>query len=430
MKMTVLLLALLLPALLAAQVGPRLVYPKTRQGDQVDDYFGTRVKDPYRWLEDDNSAETKAWVEAQNRVTFAYLEAIPERRAIEKRLTALWDYERFSPPSKEGPWYVWGHNSGLQNQAVLFRARGLEATPEVLLDPNTLSKDGTVALGTAHYSDDGSLMAWSTAEAGSDWIDWHVREVATGKDREDHVRWSKFSGAAWKKDDSGFYYSRFPEPKEGDALTAVNKNSKVYFHRMGTRQEEDPLVYERPDQPDWGLGADVTEDGRFLLVYQSEGTEPKNRIFVQDLQDPKGGIAPFLDAFDAEYGAVGNDSDLFYVQTDNGAPRRRLVAIGRRDPSPKAWKEILPQDPGKAVLSSVDMIGERFVVVWQVDAHDLLKIYDKSGRLEREVTLPGIGSVTLSGRRRDKEFFYAFTSFTYPTTIYRCDPSTGESTVF
>ncbi|HVO11315.1 MAG TPA: prolyl oligopeptidase family serine peptidase [Vicinamibacteria bacterium] len=430
MKMTLLLLALLLPALLAAQAGPRLAYPKTRQVDQVDDYFGTKVEDPYRWLEDDNSAETRAWVEAENKVTFAYLEAIPERKAIEKRLTALWDYERFGLPSKEGPWYVFGHNSGLQNQAVLLRAKGLDATPEVLLDPNTLSKDGTVALGSAHYSDDGSLMAYSTAEAGSDWIEWHVREVATGRDREDHVRWSKFSGASWKKDGSGFYYSRYDAPREGDALKGVNKYQKVHFHRLGTPQEGDPLVYQRKDQPDWGFVADVTEDGRFLLLYQSEGTDPRNRIFVQDLQDPKGAIAPFLDAFDAEYGAVGNDGDLFYVRTDRDAPRRRLVAIDRRDPAKKAWKEILPQGEGRAVLSSIDMIGERFVVVWQVDAHDLLKIYDKSGRLEREVTLPGIGTVTVSGRRRDQEFFYAFTSYTYPTTIYRCDPATGQSAVF
>ena len=430
MKMSLLLLVLLAPPLLAAQSGPRPAYPRTRQVDQVDDYFGTTVKDPYRWLEDDNSPETKAWVEAQNKVTFAYLEAIPERKRIEKRLTELWDYQRFGLPSKEGPWYVWSHNSGLQNQAVLFRASGLDAQAELLLDPNTLSKDGTVALGGTSFSDDGSLMAWSTAEGGSDWIDWHLREVATGKDREDHVRWSKFSGASWKKDGSGFYYSRYAAPKQGDALKGVNKYQKVYFHRVGTPQEEDLLVYERPDQPDWGFGADVTEDGRFLLVYQSEGTDPRNRIFAQDLQDPKGGIAPFLDAFDAEYGAAGNDGDLFYVRTDKDAPRRRLVAIDRRSPSPAAWKEILPQDPGKGVLASVDMIGDRFVVVWETDAHSLLKIYDKTGRLEREVGLPGIGSVSVSGRRRDREFFYAFTSFTYPTTIHRCDPATGRSTVF
>ncbi len=405
-------------------------YPKTRRVEQVDDYFGTRVADPYRWLEDDNSPETKAWVEAQNKVTFAYLEAIPERKAIEKRLTELWDYERYGLPSKEGPWYVFSRNSGLQNQAVVYRAKGLDAAPDVLIDPNTLSQDGTVALGTTSFSDDGARMAWSSASGGSDWIEWHVRDVATGGDLPDLVRWSKFSGAAWRKDGSGFYYSRYAAPKEGEALTGVNKDQKVYFHRIGTAQDQDALVYERQDHPDWGFGADVTDDGRFLLVYQSEGTDPKNRIFLQDLHDPQGSIAPFLDAFDAEYQVVGNDGDVFFVRTDEGAPRRRLVAIDRRSPSPSSWKQILPQDPGQGVLSSVHMIGDRLVAVWQVDAHDRIRIYRKDGTLEHEVALPGIGNATVSGRRRDAEFFYSFTSFTYPTTIYRCDPATGASSVF
>jgi prolyl oligopeptidase len=405
-------------------------YPRTRTVEQVGDYFGTKVADPYRWLEDDNSPETKAWVEAQNKVTFAYLEAIPERKAIEKRLTALWDHERYGLPSKEGPWYVFSRNSGLQNQAVVYRAKGLDTAPEVLIDPNTLSQDGTVALGTTSFSDDGARMAWSSASGGSDWTEWKVRDVASGADLPDLVRWSKFSGAAWRKDGSGFYYSRYAAPKEGDALTGVNKDQKVYFHRIGTTQDQDALVYERQDHPDWGLGADVTDDGRYLLVYQSEGTDPKNRVFLQDLRDPQGAIGPFLDAFDAEYQVVGNDGDVFYVRTDKDAPRRRLVAIDRRSPSPASWKQIVPQDPGKGVLSSVHMIGERLVAVWQIDAHDRVRIYRKDGTLEHEVALPGIGNATVSGRRRDAEFFYSFTSFTYPTTIYRCDPATGASTVF
>ena len=421
---------LLLPALVAAQSGPRLEYPKTRTVDQVDDYFGTKVKDPYRWLEDDNSPETKAWVEAQNAVTFAYLGAIPERKAIEARLTELWDYERFGLPSKEGPWYVYTRNSGLQNQSVLYRASRLDATPDVLLDPNTLSADGTVALGGASFSDDGSRLAWAAASGGSDWREWRVREVATGKDLADHVRWSKFSGAAWKKDGSGFYYSRYAAPKEGDALKGVNQNQKVYFHTIGTAQDDDRLVYERPDHPDWSFGADVTDDGRFLLLYQNQGTDPKNRVFLRDLQDPKGAIGPFLDAFDAQYQVVGNDGDLFYVRTDNAAPRYRLVAVDRRSPAPGSWKEILPEHPSRGVLSSVTMIGDRFVVVWETDAHDVLEIRGKDGALQREVKLPGLGSVSVSGKRRDREFFYQFTSFTWPTTSYRGDPLTGASTLF
>jgi prolyl oligopeptidase len=430
MKTPALLVLLLVPALLAAQSRARLEYPKTRQVEQIDDYFGTKVRDPYRWLEDDNSQETKAWVAAQNQLTFAYLAAIPERQRIARRLTELWDYERYGLPTKEGAAYVYAHNSGLQNQAVLYRARGLDATPETLLDPNGLSQDGTVSLAGTSFSEDGTLLAWASASGGSDWIEWHLREVATGRDLPDLVRWSKFSGASWRKDGSGFFYSRYAAPREGDALTGVNKNQKVYFHRVGTTQDADELVLERPDQPDWGFAADVTDDGRFLLVSQSEGTDPRNRVFLRDLRDPKGAIAPFLDAFDADYQVVGNDGDVFYVRTDKNAPRYRLVAIDRRNPSAGSWKELIAQHPERGVLSSVNMLGERFVVVWQVDAHDLLTIYRKDGTREREIPLPGLGDVTVSGRRRDSELFYSFTTFTSPTTIFRCDPQSGVSSVF
>ncbi len=302
--------------------------------------------------------------------------------------------------------------------------------PETLLDPNTLSQDGTVSLAGTSFSEDGTLLAWATASGGSDWIEWRVREVATGRDLPDRIRWSKFSGAAWRTDGSGFYYSRFAAPREGDALTGVNKNQKVYFHRVGTAQEADRLVLERPDHPDWGLVAQVSDDGRFLLVYQTDGTDPRNRVFVQDLQDPQGELGSFLDAFDADYQVVGNDGDVFYVRTDKDAPRYRLVAIDRRNPSPASWKEILPQHPERGVLSEVSMVGDRLVVVWQVDAHDLAAIYGKDGTREREVALPGLGRLFVSARRRDGEFFYSFMSFTDPGTIYRCDPATGASTVF
>jgi prolyl oligopeptidase len=325
---------------------------------------------------------------------------------------------------------VYRHNQGLQNQAVLYRARGLDATGEILLDPNGLSPDGTVSLAGLSFSDDGTLMAWATASGGSDWMEWRVREVATGHDRPDLVRWSKFSGAAWRKDGSGFYYSRFAVPREGETLTGVNKNQKLYFHRLGTAQDRDPLVLERPDHPDWGLTAEVTDDGRFLLVYQTEGTDPRNRIFLQDLQDPQGAIGSFLDAFDAGYQVVGNDGDVFYVRTDKDAPRYRLVAIDRSNPSPGSWREILPQHPERGVLADVSMVGDRFVVVWQVDAHDRLAVHAKDGTVEREIALPGLGQVRVSAHRRDQEFFYVFTSFTRPDTIYRCDPAAGVSTVF
>ncbi|MCG6924170.1 MAG: prolyl oligopeptidase family serine peptidase [Acidobacteria bacterium] len=410
----------------------RLPYPEARQDDIVDDYFGTKVPDPYRWLEDDRSPETKAWVEAQNEITFSWLASVPEREAIRDRVKRLWDHERFGLPSREGPWTVFSRNDGLQNQSVVYRARGLEGAPEVLLDPNVLSEDGTVALadqGTA-FTDDGRYLAWASASGGSDWRTWRVRDVATGEDLPDVVQWSKFSTAAWRRDGTGFYYSRYAEPAEDQALRGVNKNQKVYFHRVGTSQEDDELAYERPDHPDWGLGAAVTDDGRFLLVYQTEGTDPKNRIFLRDLEDPTGSIDPFLDAFDAQYEVVGNDDDVFYVRTDNGAGRYRLVAVDRRDPDPTAWKTLIPEDRDRAVLSSASMIGDRFVVVWERDAHHRLRIHGNDGGVEKEVALPGLGSVAMSGKRRDDAFFYSYTSWAWPTTIHRCDPGTGESTLF
>ena len=405
-------------------------YPKTKTVDVAEDYFGTKVKDPYRWLEDDNSPETRAWVKAQNEVTFSYLAAIPERESIEKRLIELWNYERYGLPSKEGPFYVWSRNDGLQNQAVVYRAESLDAEGEVLIDPNTLASDGTVSLGATAYTDDGRYMAWASQSGGSDWLEWRVREVATGKDLADVVQWSKFSGAAFRKDGSGFYYSRYAAPKEGDFLTGVNQNQKVYFHRVGTSQIEDALVFERPDHPDWNFRPETTDDGRFLLVSQSEGTDPRNRVFLQDLQDPKGSVSPFLDAFDAQYSYVGNDGDVFYFRTDKDAPRYRLVAIDRRLSDPSSGKVVIPEGAGQAVLSSVDMVGERFVAVWQADAHDLLRIHGKTGAVEREISLPGVGNVTVSGKRKDEAFFYSFTSFVHPTTVYRCLPATGASAVF
>ena len=301
-------------------------YPQTRTVAQVDDYFGTKVADPYRWLEDDNAADTKAWVEAQNAVTFDYLGKISGRAAIRSRLTTLWNYERYGLPRKRGEHYVITRNDGLQNQAVYYRTRSLDAPPEVLLDPNTLSADGTIAVGGTTFSDDGRYMAYSLSESGSDWIRWKVREIATGKDLADEVRWSKFSSAAWLHDGSGFFYSRYDAPKAGEALTGVNKNQKVYFHKLGTPQDADVLTYARPDQPDWGLGADVTDDGKFLLIYQSEGTDPKNRIFVKDLTRPDSKVEPFLNDFDAMYNVVGNDGgDLLRAHQ----PGRAAQAPGR-----------------------------------------------------------------------------------------------------
>jgi prolyl oligopeptidase len=405
-------------------------YPKTRTVPQVDDYFGTKVADPYRWLEDDNAPDTKAWVEAENAVTFAYLGKIAARDAIRTRLTTLWNYERYNLPRKRGEFYVFTRNDGLQNQAVYYRARNLDAAPDLLLDPNALSSDGTVAVGSSALSDDGRYMAYSLSESGSDWIRWKVREIAAGKDLPDEIRWSKFSVAAWLKDGSGFFYSRYDAPKDGEALTGVNKNQKVYFHKLGTTQDADTLVYARPDKPDWMFQADVTDDGRYLLVYQSEGTEPKNRIFVKDLTRPDSQVEPFLNDFDASYNVVGNDGATFYVLTNQSAPRRRLVAITLGQAQSTAWKTLVAEGPKQDVLDDVTMSANHFVLTWQIDAQNKLRIYDLTGAQKHEVALPTIGAVGFSGRREQAEGFYSFASFAYPMAIFKLDVATGRSTVF
>jgi prolyl oligopeptidase len=406
-------------------------YPVARRGEQADVFFGTTVADPYRWLEDSDAPETRAWIDAENEITFDYLARIPERAAIRRRLTGLWDHERFGTPSREGAWYIFARNSGLQPQSVIYRARSLAAAPEVLIDPNTLSKDGTVALGSVSFTEDGRYMAYSLASSGSDWIEWRVREVADAHDLPDLVKWSKFSGATWLKDGSGFYYNRYDAPA-GEALRALNKNQKVFFHRLGTAQDQDALVYERPDEPDWGFGVEVTEDGRFLLVTQTEGTDNRNRVFVRDLRRPDTTIQPFLDAFDASYAVVGNDGETFYVLTNQNAPRFRLVAIALQKPDAGSWKTLIPEGPGREVLESVVMVNDQFVTLSMVDAHHALRIHRLDGSLSPDQpALPALGSIGgLSGRRPHQEMFYSFGSFLYPTTVYRYDFAAAKSEVF
>lgn len=401
-----------------------LSYPVTRKSDTVDDYHGTKVPDPYRWLEDDNSAETKAWVEAQNKVTFAYLDQIPERSEIRERLKKLWNYERYGVPFKEGNRYFYTYNSGLQNQRILMVADSLDAKPRVLLDPNALSPDGTVSLSGYSISDDGNLLAYGLARAGSDWIEWHVRDVDSGKDREDVVKWVKFSGASWAKDGSGFYYSRYDEPKPGQQLTAINEFQKLYFHRLGTPQSEDTLVYERKDHKDWGFGGHVTEDGRYLLIFVSRGTDPKNAVFYKVLHDPEGRIVELLSSFDADYDYVANDGPLFFFRTDLDAPRGKIVAIDLRSPARDQWRTIIPEAPEP--LKSVSLVNGLFLCSYLKDARAAVKVYEHAGaepaKFRTELELPGIGSAWgFSGKREDKETFFVFTSFTVPGSIYRVD---------
>ena len=409
-------------------------YPETKKGDVVETYHGQRIADPYRWLEDDNSAETKAWVEAQNKVTFGFLEQIPEREKIRARLTELWNYERFTVPYKEGGRYFFRRNSGLQNQSVLYVADALDAEPRVLLDPNTLSSDGTVALDGYVVSDDGKWMAYGIAKAGSDWEEWRVREVATGKDREDRLEWVKFSGASWAPDGSGFYYSRFDAPKGGEALTGLNEFQKLHFHKLGAPQSDDALIYERRDHKDWGFHGEVTEDGRWLIITITQGTDPKNRVYFRDLTKPDAPVVPLLDGFDADYTFVGNDAGVFYFRTDLDAPLGRLIAIDVAKPARPNWREVIPQSEDS--LKDVSFVNDQFTCEYLHDAHSRVRVFAWDGKtprakLVRDIALPGIGSASgFGGKRTDTETFYSFTSYTVPTTIYRLDLSTGKSTVF
>ncbi len=420
-------------ARLAAAQAPLPEYPPARKGDVVDDYHGTKVPDPYRWLEDPDSPETRAWIEAENRLTAGYLAQIPQRDAIRKRLTELWNYPKYGTPFHKAGRYFFFKNDGLQNQSVLYKQASLSADPETLLDPNLLSEDGTVALSTLAVSEDGRLIAYGTSASGSDWEEFRVRDVATARDLSDHLQWIKFSGASWTKDRVGFFYSRYPEPAD-KALTDVNRFQRVYYHRLGTDQASDVLVYERSDQPDWGFSADVTDDGRYAVLQVWLGTDRRNRVYYLDLKDAthprvQGEVVRLLDAFDAGYGFVGNDGPVFYFLTDLDAPRKRVIAIDTRHPERARWRELIPQ--GDDVIEGVQIIHDTFVANYLHDAHSRLRLFALDGRFLKDLDLPTLGSVgAVSGERKDDQMFYAFTSFLYPTTIFRYDFKTGQSQVF
>src|SRR5947209_715638 len=343
-----------------------LVYPKAKTIDQVDDYHGVKVADPYRWLEDADSADTREWVEAENKLTFSYLDQIPYRAAIRDRMTKLWNYERFTVPAQQGGRYFFEHNDGLQNQNVLLVADSLNAQPRVLLDPNTLSADGTVALSGTAVTDDGKLLAYGTAVSGSDWMEWHVRDVDTGKDLPDLIKWVKFSGASWTKDGKGFFYSRYDEPKEATALRDANYFQKLYYHRVGTSQAEDKLISEPPDNKELGFSGGVTADGHYLVINVWQGTSPKNRLYYKDLTKPDSEVVRLLDDFDAQYSFVDNDGPVFWIQTDLDAPRGRLIAIDTGHPERPNWKTVVPQ--GKDKLEGSTTIDNRFLLSYLKDA--------------------------------------------------------------
>jgi prolyl oligopeptidase len=414
-----------LPMISTAQ---KFEYPQTKKVEQTDDYHGTKIADPYRWLEDDNSAETKAWVEAQNKVTFAYLNQIPEREQIKKRLTELWNYEKYSAPFKRGTKYFYYKNDGLQNQSVLYVAGSVADKGRVLLDPNKLSTDGTIALSGLSISDDGKLMAYGLAGAGSDWQEWHFLDVETGKDLPDVLKHIKFSGASWTLDGKGVFYSRYPEADAKSKLSAENFNQKLYFHRLGTPQSEDTLVYERADDKEMFVGGFVSEDGNWLIISVGKGTSPMNMIYVKNLTTENAPVVPVVERLEADYSFVGNDGSTFYFRTDKDAPRGRLVSI-EVPAKDKKWNEIIPQTA--ETLEGVDFINNQFVGSYLKDAYTQFRVYDLGGKLVRNVELPGIGTAGgFGGKRFDTETFYTYSSFNTPPTIYRYDMKSGKSEIF
>ena len=412
----------------AAAGEARLDYPQTKKVDQVDELHGVKIADPYRWLEDLDSPETAAWVAAQNEVTFGYLKEIPAREPIKARIMNLWNFEKFGIPFEEGGRYFYSRNAGLQNHSVLYVVDALDGEPRELLDPNKLSDDGTVALSSLSISEDGRYMAYGLSTAGSDWVEFKVRDVQTGKDLDDHLKWIKFSGASWKKDGRGFFYSRYDEP-QGDELEEVNYYQKLCYHQLGTPQTADRIVYQRPDEKEWGFGGSVTEDGQYLIISVRQGTDPKNRVFYQNLTANMPQTIELLNDFDAQYSFIGNDGPVFWFYTNLDAPLGRVVAIDTRNPGREHWQELIPE--AEETLQGVNVINDMFVAQYLKDAHSLVRIFDLEGQSVRDVKLPGVGTAYgFGGEREDTETFYSYTSFNAPNTIYRYDMKTGRSTVY
>ncbi|MBD2071550.1 S9 family peptidase [Leptolyngbya sp. FACHB-671] len=411
------------------QADKSLVYPPSPKVDQVDNYHGVQVSDPYRWLEDPDSDESRQWIEAQNQVTFTYLNDIPARESLKQRLTQLWNYEKYGIPFKRENRYFYFKNDGLQNQSVLYTLPELDAEPRVLLDPNTLSEDGTVALSGLAISEDAKLMAYGLSTSGSDWQEWKVRDVEMGEDLPDHLKWIKFSGADWTLDGKGFFYSRYDEPNEATKLEDINYYQKLYFHQLGTSQAEDVLIYERPDEKNWMFGGEVTEDGNYLVILVSQGTDPRNLVFWKDLRNPETPVVELINSFEAKFSLIDSEGTVFWFETDLDAPRSRVIAIDIANPARENWQEVIPQ--ADETLMGANILNHQFVAFYLKDAYTQVKVFDLNGTFIREVELPGIGSAGgFGGKRHDTETFYSFTSFTTPTTIYRYDMVSGESSVF
>ena len=412
-----------------ATTGHPLSYPAATRDHVVTDYHGVKVPDPYRWMEDIDSPATRAWVEAEGQLSHDYLDAIPGREAILERLRQIWNFERWSPPEHHGHYWFYTHNDGLQNQSVIFATTDPGAPGRVLLDPNTLSKDGTVALRETAISDDGRLFAYALSDAGSDWQIWHVRNVDTGADLPDEIHWSKAGGGTWRKDGSGFYYTAYDAPKTGDVLKAANQYEKLFFHKLGTPQSADELVYTRTDDPDWFVGGVVSDDGHYLVIQANHGDAVQNTLLVQDLSVAGAPIQPVIPQPTAVFTFIGNIGSTLYVQTDEGAPRYKIVAIDLSRPDPAHWRTVVPESAD--TLDTTSLVGGQLVAQYLHDAHSAVRRYTSAGKAIGEVRLAGLGQVGgFQGRPGDHQTFYSFSSFTSPPSVYRLDLGTGASSLW
>ncbi len=410
-----------------------LQYPTTRRDPTVDNYFGTKVPAPYRWMEDQDSKEVAEWVEAENKVTFDYLNKIPVRKWINERITKLWNYEKVGVPTRQGGELFYSKNSGLQNQSPVYMQKSLSSKATMILDPNKLSPDGSIALLGYEPSRDGRYLGYALSQGGSDWREYHVRDLRTSKDLADTIHWVRFSGISWTNDNSGFFYARYPAPK-GEALMSEANGQQLYYHKLGTPQSEDKKFYDLNDMPGWYVGADVSEDGRYVFITLNKGTDPRNKVYTIDLRNPKNPdlsspVVPLFEKDDAEYYPLGTVGTKVFMQTTLNAPNRRIVSFDIANPDPKTWTTIVPETDH--VIEQALMAGGKIVLQYLVDAKSEVDFYSFKGKKEGELRLPGVGTVAgINGRNDSPELFYAFTSFLYPTTVFHYDMKTKKNVSF
>ena len=400
-------------------------YPETRQDSCVEDYYGTAVSDPYRWLENDTSTETSQWVEAQRAITEDYLSHIPFRGSIKERMTSLINYERYGLPVKRFGKYIYSKNDGLQNQSVIYIQDDLNGEAEVLLDPNKLSEDGTVSLGGISLSNDGKYLAYTIQRSGSDWVEIYVMDMDSKTLLEDHIKWAKFTSAKWYKD--GFFYAAYDRPIEGKEYSHVNENHKIYYHKLGQPQEMDELFYENPQQPRYFHQIDISDDERYVFLFES-GQGAGNTLRIKDMQNTNGGFTEIANDMNYYYQPLEVIEGEVYIMTNKDAPRGRIVKASVDNPSLEHWQELIPENNN--VISSAQLINGHLIVVYDQDASNHAYVFTTGGDLRHEIALPTYGTISISGRYDEKEIFYAFTSFVFPTTIYEYDLENNTSKVF